>query len=81
MTASRTGAAVAARPISRPMLANIFLHATNPVSTHPIPASAPSEESCIRKAVAERGIISGLVGLADAKARRGAKSIKIVSRR
>ena len=30
--------------------------------------SAPSAESCIRKAVAERGLTPGLVGLADAKA-------------
>src|SRR4051812_1477890 len=31
-------------------------------------ASAPSAESCIRKAVAERGLTPGPVGLADAKA-------------
>jgi hypothetical protein len=29
---------------------------------------APSAESCIRKAVAERGIAPGLVGLADTTA-------------
>ena len=31
-------------------------------------SSAPSEESCIRKAVGERGLIAGPVGLADTTA-------------
>jgi hypothetical protein len=33
-----------------------------------------SAESCIREAVVERGVIPGLVGLADAKAEDGAAS-------
>ena len=33
-----------------------------------IPATAPSEESCIRKAVEERGLIPGSAGLADTTA-------------
>jgi hypothetical protein len=32
------------------------------------PPDAPSAESCIRKAVVERGFTPGLVGLADANA-------------
>ena len=35
---------------------------------------APSAESCIRKAVSERGFNSSLVGLADAKAEDEAAS-------
>jgi hypothetical protein len=37
-------------------------------------ATAPFAESCIRKAVVERGLSSGLVGLADAKAEDEAAS-------
>ena len=36
--------------------------------------AASSAESCIRKAVAERGLTPGLVGLADAKAEDEAAS-------
>jgi hypothetical protein len=36
--------------------------------------AAQSAESCIRKAVAERGLTSGVVGLADAKAEDEAAS-------
>jgi hypothetical protein len=36
--------------------------------------SALSAESCIRKAVVERGLTSGFVGLADAKAEDEAAS-------
>ena len=36
--------------------------------------SAPSAESCIRKAVSERGFTPGPVGLADAKAEDEAAS-------
>jgi hypothetical protein len=50
------------------MPTNIFLFAPGSVSSHPFPASAPSEESCIRKAVTERGIVPGPVGLADTPA-------------
>jgi hypothetical protein len=48
-------------------LDNIFLHATDLVSIHPIPAIAPSAESCIRKALDGARHHPGLVGLADAK--------------
>ncbi len=37
-------------------------------------SGAPSAESCIRKAVSERGFSSNLVGLADAKAEKEAAS-------
>jgi hypothetical protein len=37
-------------------------------------ADAPFAESCIRKAVVERGLTPGLVGLADAKAEDEAAS-------
>src|SRR5512142_514298 len=37
-------------------------------------ARSPSAESCIRKAVVERGLTPGLVGLADAKAEDEAAS-------
>jgi hypothetical protein len=37
-------------------------------------SSARSAESCIRKAVVERGLTPGLVGLADAKAEDEAAS-------